>query len=354
MSTNIVIVGVGLVSAVGLSAAETSASVRARVMRFAETDLRDRSFDRFTLAEVPDDELETLTGPPLSIDGLSARDARLLRLALAALRECVSPLGKLDRPLGLCLALPEAETTRPQNRAKLLSELSRHSGSIVDAAGSDASHTGRAGGLIAVGQAVLAIQRGLSEFMIAGGVDSYRDLYVLGCLDLDGRIKSRTNLDGFVPGEAAAFVLLTTERAAAARGLTVLARVSPVSMGFEVGHLRSEQPYLGDGLATTVTQLGSFGAVPEPIAEVFSSMNGESHWTKEWGVAYIRNKALFRETHGIHHPADCLGDTGAASGPLMVALAALGIARNYRQSPAMVYGSSDYGPRAAVIVSAAH
>ncbi len=80
-------------------------------------------------------------------------------------------------------------------------------------------------------------------------------------------------------------------------------------------------------------------------------MTGESHWAKEWGVAYLRAQSAFDDSHGFHHPADCFGDTGAASGPLMVGLAALGISGRYRRSPALAYGSSDHGTRAAVIAS---
>jgi 3-oxoacyl-[acyl-carrier-protein] synthase-1 len=56
----------------------------------------------------------------------------------------------------------------------------------------------------------------------------------------------------------------------------------------------------------------------------------------------------------MHHPAESFGDVGAASGPLMVGLAALGFGARYRQSPALVYASSDRGHRAAIVVSAAH
>jgi 3-oxoacyl-[acyl-carrier-protein] synthase-1 len=55
----------------------------------------------------------------------------------------------------------------------------------------------------------------------------------------------------------------------------------------------------------------------------------------------------------MHHPADSFGDTGAACGPILVGLAALGIKAGYRRAPALVYGSSDRGLRAATIVSAA-
>ena len=55
------IVGVGMMTAVGLTAVETAASVRATTMRFTESAFRDHRSDPITLAEVPDDGL-----PPLA------------------------------------------------------------------------------------------------------------------------------------------------------------------------------------------------------------------------------------------------------------------------------------------------
>jgi 3-oxoacyl-[acyl-carrier-protein] synthase-1 len=80
-------------------------------------------------------------------------------------------------------------------------------------------------------------------------------------------------------------------------------------------------------------------------------MNGENHWAKEWGVAFIRNQSSFVENHGNHHPSDCFGDIGAASGTVMLSIAAIGMQRGYLNSPALVSCSSDFGERAAVIVS---
>jgi 3-oxoacyl-[acyl-carrier-protein] synthase-1 len=115
--------------------------------------------------------------------------------------------------------------------------------------------------------------------------------------------------------------------------------------------LYSPEPYRGEGLAIAVAQLVGSGDAPEPFAEVYSSMNGEGHWAKEWGVAAIRNQAALRPGHRMHHPADCYGDTGAAAGALMVGLAALGVVDGYRRSPCLVYASSDKGPRAALALS---
>jgi 3-oxoacyl-[acyl-carrier-protein] synthase-1 len=205
---------------------------------------------------------------------------------------------------------------------------------------------------LAIGDAVDAIASGRAQFAIAGGVDTYLDLFVLGTLNADGRIKSQTTLDGFIPGEGAAFVLLASSATAAARGLTPLARVSPVARGHEAGHLYSDQPYRGDGLAATIRSLfATVGSIPA-VEEVYSAMNGESHWGKEWGVAFLRNRGAFADGHAMTHPADCYGDIGAASGPMMVALAALGMRAGRSRGPALVYASSDRGPRAACAVHA--
>ena len=351
MTEQMVIVGVGMTTAVGVSAPETAASVRARTTRFTESQLRDRRFNRFTLAELSDEALPALAERLNNVDQISARELRMLRLATAALRECIAPLAG-SMSLGLCLALPETKTRQTVDGALFLEYLAVQSGGAIDPRGSDASHIGRAGGIVALGQAALTIQHGGAQFMVAGGIDSYRDLYVLGTLDLEDRLQS-INFDHFIPGEGAGFVLLASARAAAERRLTPLARLSAVALGFEPGHLYSDEPYRGDGLASTIAQLIDLGAIEEPVRDVYGSMNGESHWAKEWGVAAIRHKALLHPTHVMHHPADCFGDSGAACGPLMVGLAALGIQQRYRQAPALVYCSSDYGQRAATVVSAA-
>ena len=349
---SVVVVGVGMLTSVGVSAVETAASVRAATARFVPTPVRDKQFQPFTIAEVPNDALPPLAEPLRGIVSLSDRERRLLRLATSPLRECLAVLPATPTKLALCLALPEQETTRPIDSAAFLSHLVIQTGSPFDPKVSDAMHVGRAGGLLAIGQAVLTIQAGRGEFVVAGGIDSYRDLFVLGTLDRERRVKSESNLDGFIPGEGAAFLLLCSARAAASHSLRVLARVAPIVTGFEPGHLYSSEVYRGDGLARTFQQLVARGDIDAPIAEVYSSMTGESHWVKEWGVAFMRTRGAFREGHGMHHPADCFGETGAASGPLMVGLAALGIDGRYRRSPALAYGSSDRGARAAMIVTA--
>lgn len=346
-SGDVVVVGVGMVTAVGLSAPETAAAVRAGTMRFGEIPFMDRQFEPFTVAEVPEEGLEALA-EPLEGLGLTSRDRRMLRLAARSLKECLRGLPEGEPPPPLELALPEMVTTRELNEAGFLGWLAAQAGPRFDAARSGARHRGRAGGLAAIGRAVARIRSGEARFAIAGGVDSYRDTYVLGTLDLQGRVKSTANLDGFIPGEGAGFVLLAARSAAEAAGVGFGVAVSATAEAFEPGHMYSDQPYRGDGLAQALALLAGQGL--GPAGEVFSSMNGESHWAKEWGVAYLRNRGLFSADHGMHHPADCFGDTGAACGPLMVGLTALGIRDGYLRTPGLVYASSDQGARTALMV----
>ena len=281
------------------------------------------------------------------------REARMLRLGTMPLVECLAPLQDLNEPIGLMLALPETQTKIAMDAALFLERLCLQTEGAFDFTASQVFETGRAAGLTAVAAAAERIRSGATPFALAGGIDTYCALYLLATLDGQQRIKSIKNLDGFVPGEGAGFLLLGDREAARDRGLETMACVSGLSEGFEKGHLESDEPYLGEGLASTLESFFEQRDGEPPIQEVFSSMNGESYWGKEWGVSVVRNQEGFDPELGVQHPADCLGDTGAACGALMVGLAALGISQGYRRSPGLVYCSSDKGERTALSVTAA-
>jgi 3-oxoacyl-[acyl-carrier-protein] synthase-1 len=320
-------------------------------MRFGEATMLDHQFVPFKLAAVPDEALPK-PSKSLELNDATAREIRLAQLATAPLAECLAAVASLREPLPLVLALPELQPSRPIDGKRFLSLLVL-AGARFDVDRSVAVDAGRAGGLIAISRACEMIRTGQRPFVIAGGVDTYRDLFVLGTLDAERRVKSDVHMDGFVPGEGAAFLLLASATAARAHGAAPLASLTRVVDGVETGHLYATEAYRGDGLATALSVLVKAGAVATPFGEVWSSMNGENHWAKEWGVSYLRNRAAFAEDYDTQHPADCVGDTGAACGPLMVALAAMGMRDGYRRSPALVYCSSDRGPRAVLGVERA-
>ena len=347
--TDLVIASAGVVTPIGLSLAETAASARARVARIREIDWRDRRFEPFIVGTVPDDGLpdlaEGLTELPLQY-----REARMLRLAHVALEEALAPLQGKAAPVPLLLGLPEQHTTVPLSPKKFLMHLDMQVPGALDVERSMAVSRGRAGGLMALREAAGRLARGDSPFVVVGGVDCLVDLYVLGTLDLQGRIRNEVNSDGFSPSEGAAFLLLSLASTAQAHGLTPLAHVLGYAHGQETGHIYADEKYLGEGLAATFANLLSDTPPPQPIGSVYSSFNGERYWAREFGVARLRQAHAFAPDHQMEHPAECFGDMGSAQGPALAALAAHGVQQGYRQAPCLVYASSDHGDRAASLL----
>jgi len=341
------IVGMGMITAVGIDAKQTAASVRAGITRFVETSIHDKRFEPFVMAILPDDVLPPLKPELEQAVGLTAKQARMLRLATPALQEATQDWPEVDN-FPLYLGIPQQLPDRPDPFNKgFLQHIRLQSDVAFNTAESNLFPHGRAAGLFALEKAMDAIVAGTHPYAIVGGIDTYVDLYLLGTLDMEGRILGTNVMDGFIPGEGAAFFVLTTMEKARSDGLKPLALLTTVAKDQEEGHLYSDQPYRGDGLANAFDQFFQTNGTNEPVKDVFTSMNAENHWAKEWGVAYMRNQAGFEPAHGFHHPAECLGDTGAASGVILINLAAIGIKNRYFSSPSLVTCSSDYGERAA-------
>ena len=203
---------------------------------------------------------------------------------------------------------------------------------------------------MALREAATRLHKGDAPFVLVGGVDSLVDLYVLGTLDMEGRIRNEVTSDGFSPGEGAGFVLLCTPATALKHGLKPLAVIAGAAIGQEPGHLYSEEPYLGEGLAQAFATLLAEAPPPEPIACVYASFNGERYWAREFGVARVRSSAAFDTDNAMEHPAEVFGDLGAAHGVVMLALAAHAVSEGYRRAPCLVYASSDHADRAAALL----
>ncbi len=345
----IVIVAIGVTSPIGLSLAETAAAARGRLARLHEIEWRDQRFEPFVVATVPDEGLPALH-EKLASARLQYREARMLRMAHAALAEALSALPAGERQMPLLLGLPEQHTMRPLSASDFLQRLMLQSGAPIDLARSVAVPRGRAAGLMACKQARERLERGEDAFVIVGGVDSLVDLFVLGVLDRQQRVRTEVNSDGCSPAEGAAFLVLCTAKTAAAHGLSVYAQMLGTGFSQESGHLYSEAPYLGEGLANAFSAVLAATELRAPIACVYSSFNGERYWGREYGVARTRNAASFAADEQMEHPAECFGDLGAAHGPMLAALAAHAVREGYRRAPCLVYASSDYGDRAVTLL----
>lgn len=344
------IAGMGMITPIGAHTAMTAAAVRAGVSGYTECNFFDEDFNKVRMATVPDEALENCLDEEVLIGPMSARHARMLQMAKLAIRD-ISPKLPKDQKLPLFLAGPEPLAANDQAlKMSFIKNLAVQTGINIDFEKCRINSVGRAGGLANLKLAFRFFESTDAKYALVGGVDSFYDKDALDYFVARKRLLGREAMDGFIPGEAAAFLLLTKEPSAAGTAERLPFIFEPAN-GSERGHMYSNETYTGDGLATAVT--GAIGnARTSKIKTLYSSMNGESFFAKEHGVAMIRNHDAFDEKVKIEHPADCFGDLGAASGIVMVALSAMSILTKKGVAPFLVCCSSDREYRSAVVVHA--
>jgi 3-oxoacyl-[acyl-carrier-protein] synthase-1 len=347
----IYIAAMGMITAIGGSALTTAAAVRARRKGMRMSPHYNKNFNPMTVALVPNAALPPLNPQPKKGPGLTARQRRMVQLATPALNEALSVYALKD-PIPLFLAGPETLPGCPSpTHLNLIDSLIAQTGAKINREQSRVIATGRAGGVQALDLAFRYFETTGKDAVLIGGVDTYLDYFLLSVLDTDNRILAEGIKDGFVPGEAAGFLLLVSEKGRQYLKQPPLGTLYRPGLASEPGHRYSDVPYRGDGLADAV-RLAIQQGNGQKIHAIYSSMNGESFGAKEYGVACARNSASLAETVEHEHPADGFGDIGAACGPVLMGLAALDLQKGWRQGPALVYCSSDGEQRAAVCVSA--
>ncbi len=348
-SAKMYIAGVGMITPLGANVEMTTAAVRAGISAYQEIDYFDKNYNKIKMAMVPEAALENGLNEVLLKGDLSAKQARMLQLATCALYELIPTLSNISK-VPLFLAGPEKMGVNDHNINKqLIENIAYQSGVNIDLDNSRIISTGRAGGLSAIQLAFRYFESIDQDYVLVGGIDTYYDKFVLDSLDKTDRLLCGTAMDGFVPGEAAGFLLLTRHPERASRYGDHTAFLYEPGNGIETGHLMSEQPYRGEGLDQAFKQTLQHYTGPE-IATIYASMNGENHWAKECGVALLRNKAYFQDFITVEHYADCYGDLGAVTGIILAGIITEKIKKGQSSAPSLIYCSSDRAQRAAVVM----
>lgn len=338
--------GIGMATAVGDSAAQTAASVRAGICRYALSSFLDRHYRALKLALVPD---AVLPAVPPAATTLAARQQRLLQLAALAMPAALANLPD-GQTTPLFLAGPEALYAQPSPTTEALRTATVSlGGAKVLAAGGALVAAGRAGGFSALQAALRRLDQRQPCHALVGGVDSYLDPGLLSALEREQRVLAEGVMDGFVPGEAAGFLLLANQAARDRWHRDARVRVHQPGLAEEPGHRFSDEPCLGEGLSQAIAAALAGGG--GPCGTVLSTLNGESFSSKEWGAAAIRNSQLLGTDWRMLHPADCFGDIGAAFGPVLIALAAIQLQQRTQTGSCLAYGSSEHGARGAVCIT---
>jgi 3-oxoacyl-[acyl-carrier-protein] synthase-1 len=190
---------------------------------------------------------------------------------------------------------------------------------------------------------------------VIGGVDTYLHPATIDWLDESRRLSTTANRSGFVPGEAAGFLVVTTDATARGWRLPVLATIRGISTATEPAPA-SSRVCTGEALTAAISGATAGLRLPhEKIATTYCDLNGERQRSEEFLYVPLRLPAPFVDANRYESPAAAWGDVGAASGPLYLCLAVASAQRGYARGPhVLAWASSDGGTRSAVTLTVPH
>jgi 3-oxoacyl-[acyl-carrier-protein] synthase I len=350
------IANMGLITSIGDTTDRVYAATKAGINGYVTANYHTHDHQSMVLALVPDDALPELS-ERLTLSGkISFRDRRILRMSLLAAKDAMQGF-QGEKAIPVIFSAPEHYAGL--NNAidvNFLKYFIQQSGLPIDAGYSRLMHTGRTGAIDALKLADQYLYELNFSHVLIGSGDSCQHSEFLELMDADSRVKARrTNPaegeDAFSPGEGAGFLLITRDPRQALRSQQYRIRLDQPGFGQEPGHLYSQQSSISPGLDQAVKQaLANRKNTKRPIECIYSSMNGENFWSKEFGVMLSRNQSNLSDQIKILHPAENYGDIAAASAAGLIQMAHSSLMQS-SPSSCLVCASSDHGNRAAICMT---
>ncbi len=332
------VVRAGLVTSVGLSAPAACAAIRAGITNHTET--------RFIGLDG-----EWIMGAQVPLEKPWRGRGKLMRMAAIAISEVLSPLNEIA-PQSLPLLLCVSERDRPgrlQGLDDLLfAELEAELGLRFNPTLSAIVPQGRASVLLALARARTLILEQQQPRVLIAATDSLLVGPTLAAYGERERLLTKQNSNGFIPGEAAGAVLLVSFNAKAQGQLMCLGLGSSV----ESATLESEEPLRGEGLTQAISHaLADAGCDLGSVDFRITDNSGEQYYFKEATLALSRILRVRKDEFDIWHPADCIGEVGAAIGAVILAKALAAYQKAYaRGQGILVHSGTDAGARTAAVL----
>jgi 3-oxoacyl-[acyl-carrier-protein] synthase I len=337
--STLAVLGVGLVSGVGLTAEASCAAIRCGINNFQET--------RFIGGDG-----EWLVGSAVELEEPWRGITKLAKMTARAIGECFAATSD-ERPEHIPVLLCVAEPERPgrfEGLSRVLLQDIEHELGFRLHPHSRVIEQGRVGAAVALLLARRMLGDGRHARVIVAGVDSYLAGATLVAYDRDDRLLRQDNSNGFIPGEAAGAVLLAEWHEEVSTPLLVR------GLGFarEPAPPGSGKPMRAEGLVRAIRlALGEAGVALNDCDYRIADVSGEQYRFREAALAITRllrdRKVLF----SMWHPADCIGETGAAVLLAILAMLFHGAANDYLPGPVFLgHISNDDGRRAALIAQA--
>lgn len=345
MNTALEILAVGARTPVGLRAETTAAALRAGIART-------REFPFVTAAGQP---VIVASDPQLADDCLAAE--RLAPMIHSVIDEVLHKLGTAAArvPTVVWLALP---VERPGLTAADFVALERKVASWLAASGRTCEvrriAEGRAS-VMRVLELIHAWPAHADEVVhLVAAVDSYLDANTFCWLEGQRRFAQADTRGGFIPGEAAICLAITSRAMRTHLRHNSLATIAGVGTAQETLLADSDSGSFGRGLHEAVARAAEGLALPgDAAALVYADINGERYRSEEWAFFAMRMPAVMRSLE-YEAPMDLCGDVGAAFAPLACVLAAEALTRRKAPGPrCLITAGSDSGLRGAIVVQEA-
>jgi 3-oxoacyl-[acyl-carrier-protein] synthase-1 len=343
---SIEIIGSGMVTGLGRNAAASCAAIRCAMSSVAET--------RFM-----DDGGEWILGSQAPLGQSWRGITRLVKMAASAIQECLAQARDVNPamiPLLLCVSEKERPGRTEGLEDQLLSSLEAelgvrfHSHSTVIA-------RGRVAGGLALLRARELIQQERLPLCIIAGVDSYLTATTLSAYEQKRRLLTSLNGNGFIPGEAAAAILVGSSASLPAWTHLHFSNLAclGIGTGWENAAIEAELPFRADGMVQAFkAALLEAGKTMGDVDYRITDINGEHYGFKEAVLAVTRTLRERKEELDLWHPADCIGEIGAAAGPCALGVALAAARKKYAPGRhVLCHFSADDGERIAMLLGSA-
>jgi 3-oxoacyl-[acyl-carrier-protein] synthase-1 len=341
---------VGARTSVGLKAKHTAFLLRCGAAGFHEAPLIDSEDEPVTIGSVP------------TLDPLLVGADRVRRLAEAALDEALEELGahvagaRLRVVLGLDEHLGRKTGPAQPTQADLLAGeirevLVKRGAAAVTV---EAVPRGEASAGLRLQAACDELSGRGVDLVLLGGAHSDYDPEIIQRLSALGRLFGAGNVNGVIPGESAAFVVLATPSFAGQRDLAPRALLHAIGTGFEKAGPDNDHP-ASEALGITQAVRTATGAMESEKLRagwILTDMTAEVHRVFEWQTAFVRAQRFLCHPQWIDAPAQKLGRLGAAALPVQIAIAATAWRYGFGpHSRALSMVGSDSGERVATLWS---
>ena len=332
---SLAILGSGMITGVGLSAPASCAAIRCAIDNFNET--------RFI-----DDGGEWIIGSEVPLEEPWRGFEKLVQMVASAIRECQVHAGAVSLasvPLLLCIAEP----TRPGRTYGLDNELLKEVEKALGAKLHPRSSV-IARGRVSIAEALHLASHLItpeSPFAMIAGVDSFLSWSTLSLYQSKSRLLTSKNSNGFIPGEAAAAILV-----GAAKSGTENLICTGIGAGHETATVESEEPLRANGMVEAFTAaFADAGCTMADVDYRLTDLNGEQYAFKEAALAMNRTLRTRKSRFPIWHPTDCVGEVGAAIGPLSLGVALAAARKGYSPGPGVLcHFSGDGNDRIALVL----